>query len=70
MSTALVARTAIALAYLTALLLTGRAEPLTGMVAAAVLAIWAVPLLRDRIVARSYPSAREPLRAVAHRPGS
>jgi hypothetical protein len=70
MSTALIARTAIALGYLTALLLNGRAELLTGMVAAAVLAVWAVPLLRDRILARSGRSAREPLRAIGHRPGS
>jgi hypothetical protein len=61
MSIALLARTVIALAYLTALLLNGRAEPRTGMVAAGVLAVWAVPLLRDRIIARSYASVREPL---------
>ena len=54
-STALLARTAIAVAYLTALLLNGRAEIRTGLVAVAVLAIWAFPLLRDRIVARSGP---------------
>jgi hypothetical protein len=70
MSTALVARTVIALAYLIALLLNGRAEPMTGMIAAAVLAVWAVPLLRDRILARSDRSAREPLRAIGYRRGS
>jgi hypothetical protein len=70
MSIALLARSAIALAYLTALLVHGRAELLTAIVAVAVLAVWAVPLLRDRLVARSYLPAGEPLGPFGHRSGS
>lgn len=48
MSVALAARTVVALAFLSALFLNGRAETRTGMIAVALLAVWAIPLLRER----------------------
>jgi len=49
MSVALVARTLVALAYLSALLWHARAEPMTGVIAAAIVAVWAMPLVRERV---------------------
>ena len=53
MSTALLARTAVAVAYLLALLLNGRLDLMTGFLAAAVVAVWIIPLCRDRMTRRS-----------------
>jgi len=48
MSIALLTRTAVVVLYLAALLLNGRADLLTGLVAAAIVAIWVIRLLLDR----------------------
>jgi Co/Zn/Cd efflux system component len=47
MSIAMVTRTVIVAAYLIALFVEGRADTVTGAVAAGVVAVWTVPLLRD-----------------------
>jgi hypothetical protein len=52
MSTALLIRTIVVAAYLLALLVNGRADALTGLLAAAVIAVWTIPLLRDRTMRR------------------
>jgi hypothetical protein len=49
MSTALFTRTAVIAVYLIALLLNGRADLLTALLTAAVVALWVIPLLRDRM---------------------
>jgi Co/Zn/Cd efflux system component len=46
-SISLLSRTAIVAAYLTALLLHGRADTVTGLLAVAIVAVWAAPLLRS-----------------------
>jgi hypothetical protein len=53
MSTALLTRTVVAAAYLLALLLNGPADAPTGLLAAAVIAVWTTPLLRDCITRRT-----------------
>ncbi|GIM93641.1 hypothetical protein [Paractinoplanes toevensis] len=53
MSVALLTRTAVSAAYLLALLLNGRADLTTGVLAAALVAVWVVPQLRDRRLRRS-----------------
>jgi hypothetical protein len=53
MSTALLARTTVAVAYLLALLLNGRFDLMTGFLAAAVVAVWIIPLRRDHMMRRS-----------------
>jgi hypothetical protein len=53
MSTAMLTRTAVVAAYLLALLINGRADLRTGLLATAVVAVWAVPLLRDRRLRRT-----------------
>jgi hypothetical protein len=53
MSIALLTRTAVVAAYLLALLVNGRADLATGLLAAAVVAVWAMPLLRDRMRRRA-----------------
>jgi hypothetical protein len=52
MSTALLSRSAVVSIYLLALLLNGRADLLTGSLAAAVVAVWVISLLRDRLTRR------------------
>jgi hypothetical protein len=47
MSISLLSRTVVVAAYLLALLLHGRADIVTGILAVAVVAVWATPLLRD-----------------------
>jgi hypothetical protein len=49
MPTALYARSVVVAAYLLALLFHGRAELLTGLLAAAVVAVWTVSLCRDLV---------------------
>jgi hypothetical protein len=49
MSTALFTRTVVIGAYLIALLLHGQADLVTGLLAAAVMAVWTVALCRDRM---------------------
>jgi hypothetical protein len=48
MSTALLTRTAVVAAYLVALGWNGRTDLTTGLLAAAIVALWIIPLLRDR----------------------
>jgi hypothetical protein len=50
-------------AYLIALLLHGRADTVTGLIAIAIVAVWAAPLLRDGRSHRTSP-------VTAVRPGS
>jgi hypothetical protein len=59
MSTMFLGRTVIVAAYLAALLLDRGTDGLTGIVVAAVLAVWALPLLRDVLVHR--PPTAEPV---------
>jgi Co/Zn/Cd efflux system component len=47
MSISLLSRTTIVAAYLVALLLHGRADTVAGLLAVAIVAVWAAPLLRD-----------------------
>ena len=56
MLAALLIRTVIVAAYLLALLFHGRADLSTGLLAGAVLAVWVVPLIRDRMTRRSAPA--------------
>jgi Co/Zn/Cd efflux system component len=56
MSTSLLGRTGIAAAYLIALLLHGRADTVTGLMAVAITAVWAIPLLRDGRQRRTSPA--------------
>jgi hypothetical protein len=50
MPTALFTRTVVVAAYLLALLFNGRADLMTGLLAAAVVAVWTVSLWRDRMM--------------------
>jgi hypothetical protein len=52
----LLPRTIVVAAYLLMLLLHGRADLPTALLAVAVLAVWAVPLIRDRMIRRSTPA--------------
>jgi Co/Zn/Cd efflux system component len=56
MTTALLTRTVVIAAYLVALVLNGRADLLVGLLAAAVVALWTVSLIRDRVL-RHHPAA-------------
>jgi Co/Zn/Cd efflux system component len=59
-SISLLSRTAIVAAYLVALLLHGRADTVTGLLALAIVAVWATPLLRSAggsAVSRRIPRA-------------
>jgi hypothetical protein len=49
MSTGLVTRTAVIAVYLIALLLNGRADLPAVLLGAAIVALWVIPLLRDRM---------------------
>jgi hypothetical protein len=49
---AMLTRTVVLAAYLLALLLNGSADRLSGLVAAAVIAVWVASLLRDRMLRR------------------
>ena len=60
MSIALLTRTAVVALYLVALLLNGRADLLTGLVAAAIVAIWVIRLLLDRRTQGGPAPARRP----------
>ncbi|MEV7627023.1 hypothetical protein [Actinoplanes sp. NPDC089786] len=55
MPTALLTRSVVVAAYLLALLFQGRADLPTGLLAGAVIAVWTVPLVRDRMTRRSAP---------------
>jgi hypothetical protein len=56
MLTALLTRTAVVAAWLLALLFQGRADLSTGLLAAAVMAVWTVSLIRGRMTpARAIP---------------
>jgi len=55
MPTALITRTAVVAVYLLALLFKGRADLLTGVIGAAVVAVWAAALLRDTMMRPSRP---------------
>jgi hypothetical protein len=58
MPTALFTRTVVVAAYLLALLFKGRADLVTGLLAAAIVAVWTVSLCRDRMTrgGRSAPT--------------
>jgi Co/Zn/Cd efflux system component len=56
MSTSLLGRTGIVAVYLVALLLHGRADTVTGLIAVAITAVWAIPLLRDGRQRRTSPA--------------
>jgi Co/Zn/Cd efflux system component len=60
-SISLLSRTVIVAAYLIALLLHGRADTVTGLLAVAIVAVWATPLIRSSVggsaVSRRIPRA-------------
>jgi hypothetical protein len=58
MSIALVARTLVVVAYLLALAFGGRLDTGAGLVAVAVVAIWAAPLIRDGVWPAVTPARR------------
>jgi hypothetical protein len=65
MSIALVARTLIVGAYLLAVGFHGRLDTVAGLVAAAVVAVWAAPLIRDGLLPAVTPARRSSSRYAA-----
>jgi hypothetical protein len=63
MSIAHLTRTVIVTAYLVGLLLNGRADLASGGIAAALVAVWAAPLLRDGMARRTRVLQRAPASA-------
>jgi hypothetical protein len=62
MPTALLTRTVVVAAYLLGLLFHGRADVMTGLLAAAIVAVWTVSLFRDRMTHGSTPATIRRLR--------
>ena len=56
MPTALLTRTVVIAAYLLALLFKGRADLMTGLLAAAVVAVWTISFCRHRMTRRARPA--------------